>query len=129
MKKLEEDKENLEDVLDEKERSLKKTEEQKEKTIKAMREALEIAKAKKIEYETNLKETKETCEREITEKYEKVTRWEPNLEFHSKLEEIEEALNEMLVHRGRFTQDVQVPFDILLQAEVEFEIASVGHRG
>ena len=128
MRKLEEEKENLEDILDEKVRTLKKTEEQKEKTMKAMREALEIAKAKKNEYESVLQETRDTCEKEVTVKFEKVTGRKLRSDLNRKIEEIEEALDEMLDQRGRMADQMQIPFDFLLQSELEYEIALVGHR-
>ena len=65
IRKLKHDRSSLEAQLDKKDKEIQKANDSRDNTMKTMREAFEVAKAKKAEYEVKLATVREQCRQEL----------------------------------------------------------------
>ncbi|XP_068755387.1 kinesin-like protein KIF20B [Montipora capricornis] len=94
IKKLKEDRSILENQLQRKDEELRKTSDSRENIMKTMREALEVAKANKAEYEVKLSTVREQCREEMRREMEEQIR-RTKRDFQKQLDDKDRSLKEI----------------------------------
>ena len=94
MQKLNEDRLSLEAKLQKKDEEIKKANDSRDNIMKTMREALEVAKANKAEYEVKLSTVREQCRQEIRREMDEEMR-RTKRDFQRQLEEKDRSLEEI----------------------------------
>ena len=104
MKTLRRDKCTLEEQLRKKDYEIRKVNESKDDMMKSMREAFEIAKAKKAEYEVKLCTVKEQCQKDTRREMEEELR-RARRDFQRQLEEKDRIIEEIKSGKEAVTEN------------------------